>query len=123
MKHVLIPLEVTDSEKAENFLIARFNERYRKMSDEERSSDIVQDELELLWDIMDHRKKKNRHRIIKIKEELYSRGMLGLTEEEWDLYKRTGKSPWKKSMRRKTQKKKKRRRLESVLNSAVDTTG
>jgi len=101
MKHVLIPWDFSAAEKAENFLIHEFNERYNQMSELEKQADIVQDELELLWALRSLRARKNRPQIKRIKEELYAKGMIGLTEDEWNRYQRTGRTSHKVRVRRK----------------------
>ena len=93
MKYVQIPWTYSATEKAENFLVHQFNERYKRMSEEQKQSDIVQDELELLWELQKLRARKNRPRVNRIKESLLSRGLVGLTESEWRRLQKRGIIP------------------------------
>ena len=60
------------------------------------------EELELLWELRSLRVRKNTPKIKKIKEELFSKGMIGLTEDEWKRFQRTGRTDHR--VKRKTRK-------------------
>jgi hypothetical protein len=90
---VLIHRERSANEKAEAFLFANFNARYKKMSRKQRRSEEVQDELGLLWEIKRRRDRKNRIKIREKKRRLLEKGLIGLTEEEWEQYRTTGRTP------------------------------
>jgi hypothetical protein len=92
-RYVLIHTERSANEKAEAFLFADFNARYRKMSRKERKSEEIQDELDLLWEIKRRRDRKNRVKIRETKRKLLEKGLIGLTEEEWEQYRTTGRAP------------------------------
>ena len=106
MKYVKIQLKPSVNEQAEARVIADFNARYEKMSNAERNSDTVQDELELLWEIRQHRDKKTKAKVELVRRRLLAKGMIGLTEKEWAVYKRTGKVPVQARPKPKSKKKK-----------------
>ena len=112
LKHVLIPLDRSTTEKAEIFLIHNFNARYRMMTEKEKISETVQDELEALSKLRELRMMKTRSKVKNIKEELFAKGMIGLTEDEWHQYKHTGESPLKLSRQKKTRSVRKAKRAK-----------